>query len=128
MLRFNLSQGSSLIFLSEDVSACCFKSTWQGLRPAVFCVGTNPKLRFLWLSKWCKIQHFKILLIFNIYSFIFNICIYSALIFVQNSTPIFIFNISFCSQNYCPFRNYLSTIQQLFIRSRFTAHISYAWT
>ena len=29
----------------------------------------------VWLSKWCKIQHFKILFIFNIYSFIFNICI-----------------------------------------------------
>ena len=58
------------------------------------------------LSKWCKIQHFKILFIFSIYSFIFNICIYSALLFVQNSTPIFIFNSSICSQNYYPFRNY----------------------
>ena len=78
------------------------------------------------LSKWCKIQHFKILFIFNIYSFIFNICIYSALLFVQNSAPLFIFNSSICSQNYYPFRNYLS-IQQLFIHSRFTAHLSYAW-
>ena len=60
-----------------------------------------------------QIQHFKIIFIFNIYSFIFNICIYSALIIVQNSTPIFIFNSSICSQNYHPFRNYLS-IQQTF--------------
>ena len=74
------------------------------------------------LSKWCKIQHFETLFIFNIYSFIFNICIYSALIFVQNSTPIFIFNSSICSQNYYLFRNYLS-IQQLFIHSRFTVHL-----
>ena len=80
----------------------------------------------VWLLKWCKIQHFKILFIFNIYSFIFNICIYSALLFVQNSTPIFIFNSSICSQNYYPFRKYLS-IQQLFIHSRFAAHLSYAW-
>ena len=80
----------------------------------------------VWLSKWCKIQHFKILFIFNIYSFIFDICIYSALLFVQTSTPIFIINSYICSQNYYPFRNYLS-IQQLFIHSRFTAHLSYAW-
>ena len=74
----------------------------------------------VWLSKWCKIRHFKIL-------FIFNICIYSALRFLQNSTPIFfLFNSSICSQNYYPFRKYLS-IQQLFIHSRFAAHLSCAW-
>ena len=96
-------------------------------------IGTNADILMddtakrsgLWLSKWCKIQHFKILLIFNIYSFIFNICIYSSLLFVQNSTPIFIFNSSICSQNYYPFRNYLS-IQQLFLHSSFTAHLYYA--
>ena len=70
----------------------------------------------IWFSKWCKIQHFKIFFIFNIYSFIFNICIYSALLFVQNSTPIFIFNGFICSQNYYPFRNYLSIQQLLFIQ------------
>ena len=46
-------------------------------------------------------------------------------LFVQNSTPIFMFNNSICSQNYYPFRNYLS-VQQLFIHSRFTAHLPYA--
>ena len=29
----------------------------------------------IWLLKWCKIQHFKILFIFTIYSFTFNICL-----------------------------------------------------
>ena len=54
--------------------------------------------------EWCKIQHFKFLFIF----------MNSAFIFVQNSTPIFIFNSYICSQNYYPFRNYLSIQQFLF--------------
>ena len=59
-----------------------------------------------------QIQHFKVLFIFNIYSFIFNICIHLASLFVQNSTLISIFNSSICSQNYYPF-NYFLFIQEL---------------
>ena len=97
-------------------------------------VGTNADISMddtakksgLWLSKWCKIQHFKILFIFNIYSFIFNICIYSALLFVQNSTPIFIFNSSICSQNYYPFRNYYPLNNFLFIQDLLRISITHA--
>ena len=44
---------------------------------------SNQCANTVWLSEWCKIQHFKILFIFNIYSSIFNICVYSSLIFIH---------------------------------------------
>ena len=85
------------------------------------------EIKKLWLSKWCKIQRFKNFIhIQHLFIHIQHMYLYSALIFVQNSTPIFICNRSICSQNYYPFRNYLS-IQQLFIHSTFTAHLSYVW-
>ena len=55
------------------------------------------KAKPVWLSKWCKIQHFEILFIFNIYSFIFTI--YSFIF----SICLFIFNICLFSFNICLF-------------------------
>ena len=65
---------------------------------------------FVWLSKWCKIQHFKILFIFSIYSFIFkHLYLFSITICSKFDTYIYI-------QQFYLFPKLLS-IQKLFIHS-----------
>ena len=64
-------------------------------------------------QNFIHIQH---LFIFIHIQHVISINIYSrsTFIFIQNSTPVFIFNRYICLQNYYPFRNSLS-IQQFII-------------
>ena len=44
----------SFYWKTKTFSDDCFKSTWQGLRLPMFCIATNPKLRFSLFQLVCQ--------------------------------------------------------------------------
>ena len=98
--------------------------------PTVIHLGVSPKVMFVEMVQNSTFQnfiHIQHLFIHIQHLYVFSINIYSSptFIFIQNLTPIFIFNSYICSQ-YFLFEKFLF-IQQFFIYSSFTVHPSYAW-